>query len=103
MTHSYETTDIKQPRIMSYDDWAETFRPILNPLYDNAPFDGWMFETFGKELAYLRTCPRECIWTLLACDDEELYIVSGIHFVNRLGYFVTEVPIGEQDIEVLVD
>jgi hypothetical protein len=32
------------------------------------------------------------VWTLIEADGV-LYAESGLHFVNRLGYFVTETPV----------
>ena len=34
------------------------------------------------------------VWTILDCDGK-LYYSSGYHFVNRLGYFITEETIEE--------
>jgi hypothetical protein len=31
-----------------------------------------------------------------------MWIASGFHYVNRMGYFVTEVPFTE-DIEIMID
>lgn len=41
-----------------------------------------------------------CIWTMLDCDGS-IVIASGVHFVNRMGYVVTAVPI-EPGVEVEV-
>ena len=89
---------------MTYDAWLQTFRPILNPVKGNAPFDGTMFETGGGELNYVRTVDTDRVWTLMSGDDDTLYIGAGFHLVNRLGYFVTEVARAEDcQIEILVD
>ena len=32
------------------------------------------------------------IWTVVEGDDGQLVIESGLHFVNRFGYLVTDVP-----------
>jgi len=75
---------------MTYDDWLETYQPVPNPLTDSAPFDGLMFETFGPELAHIRDTPADRVWTLVEGDEDTLYVLSGFHFVNRLGYFIAE-------------
>lgn len=68
------------------------FRP--NHLNPNAPFDfgqgGTMFETHGEEHAFVAAQPRNRIWTLID-GDGGLSIVAGYWFVNRLGYFVSDV------------
>lgn len=82
------------PRIRANTFW-EKYKPIKNHLDDNASFDGCMFETYGPELDFVRTKVSDnSVWTLLDCDGH-LVISSGYHFVNRMGYFVTEKPAPE--------
>ena len=49
-----------------------------------------MFETFGKEVEFVRAQRAQNIWTLLECDGKT-FICEGFHYVNRIGYFITEV------------
>lgn len=71
----------------------DTFKPVKNHLDSNAPYDECMFETYGDEVAFVKAQPKDRVFTLLTGDDgSKLYIVPGWHFVNRMGYFVTEVP-----------
>ncbi|MBA5775636.1 hypothetical protein H2509_00695 [Stappia sp. F7233] len=91
------------PRL-TYDHWCEQYRPMANTLIDNAPFDGAMFETFGAELDAVRAADPACAWTLIAGDDDTLVILSGIHFANRLGHFITERPwVGGEPAEIHID
>jgi len=76
---------------MSFEQWCELYRPVANELCQGAPYDGLMFETYGAEQEHVRRQDSACIWTLVQAEDE-LIILSGWHFVNRLGYFVTERP-----------
>jgi hypothetical protein len=69
------------------DAWEAKYKPVRNPFEDNDKF-----ETYGKELEFVRAQDPRCIWTLVDGDDGNLYIVDGYHFVNRINYFVTEVP-----------
>jgi hypothetical protein len=48
------------------------------------------FETFGRELAFVREQLPEVIWTLLDCDGK-LVVANGYHVVNRLGYYITQI------------
>ena len=89
---------------MDYDAWVAKYKPIANNLRGNANED--MFETYGDELHYVlgvkRFNPNQ-IWTLIE-GDEGLWITSGYHFVNRLNYFITEMPFeGEGYLDVLYD
>ena len=90
---------------MSVGEWEEQFKPIKNHLDDNASWqdengNGIMFETYGNELDFVRgKCepnPR-CIWTLMDSEeDDDCVVVEGFHFVNRIGYFITENPAEER-------
>lgn len=77
---------------MNYHEWVETYKPIRNH-FTSAPFDGTMFETYGEELEFVRQQTGNHIWTMVDSDDGKNMIISnGYHIVNRLGYFITEVP-----------
>jgi hypothetical protein len=87
-------------RKMRWHTWVRTFRPIQNPFDSHRGDDGLMFETFGEELAFVRSQDPDSIWTLLDCDSN-LIVANGYHFVNRLGYYVTQVPCPrDQQIDV---
>lgn len=89
---------------MTYAEWITTYKPVHNHIADfyAAPYDDTMFETFGDEHNFIRelisTAP-DTIWTLVTGDDNEWIIISGYHYVNRLGYFVSQVPF-TNDIEI---
>ena len=44
------------------------------------------------ELEFVKLQAREMIWTLLTVEGQ-VAIVSGYHFINRLGYFVCRKPV----------
>ena len=77
---------------MTEDEWFNTYKPIKNPYDDNASFDGHMFETYGDEVDFVKSTDPACIWMYGDGDDGGSYIWSGWGFVNRIGYFITEVP-----------
>ena len=94
---------------MTFDEWLETYKPIANHLDENASFqdelgNGIMFETYGVEVDFVKSYPPANIWMYGSGDDGGTYIWNGWGFVNRLGYFLTEVPCPEGvDIQVLVN
>jgi hypothetical protein len=51
-----------------------------------------MFETYGDEVEFVKSQDPAKIWMYGDGDDGGSYIWSGWGFVNRLGYFITEVP-----------
>ena len=80
---------------MTFEDWEKTYKPIPNHIDENASFQddnnvGIMFETYGDEVAFVKKADPAHIWTYGDGDDGGGYIWSGWHFVNRLGYFITE-------------
>lgn len=77
--------------VLTEDNFDDLFKPKQNHIDKNAAFSGCMYETFGSELEYVRSCNPKCIWTILDCGDK-LYLAAGYHHVNRLGYIITEVP-----------
>jgi hypothetical protein len=95
----------KHCKRLTFGKWLTHFKPIKNYLNAHAPGDGMMFETFGPENAYVKDCIEKkpgCVWTLLDCDGK-LVISNGYWFVNRLNYFVTEVP-GDRTLpEIMYD
>lgn len=77
---------------MDFDEWVDTYKPINNHIDTNASFDGLMFETYGDEVEFVKSANPDCIWTYGDGDDGGSYVWNGWHFVNRIGYFITEVP-----------
>ena len=93
----------------TFEWWLEEFKPITNHLDDNASFqneddEGIMFETFGEELDFVAEQDPRCIWTYHHGEENSTYIANGFNIVNRLGYFITEIPFEEnQIIDIVVE
>jgi hypothetical protein len=89
---------------MDYDEWVAKYKPIMNNMREKEQTE--MFETYGEEKAYVHGVKRfnpNHVWTLIE-GDEGLWITSGYHFVNRVNYFITEIPFeGEGYLDVLYD
>ncbi len=85
----------------NFEKFEELYKPEYNQVVlnqtnpnnynieDLAPFNGIMYETFGEELEYVRSQPKDKIWTIID-DEDELYIISGFHLINRIGYVITK-------------
>jgi hypothetical protein len=83
---------------LSEDAFDATYPLVRNHLDPNASWGdgegtGCLFETYGAELEFVRRQDPRTVWTLLDGDDGDLYLASGYHFVNRIGYLVSTVPI----------
>jgi len=92
---------------LTFDEWCDTYKPIINHIDKNASFDngegGIMFETYGDEVEFVKSQSPENIWMYGDGDDGASYLWSGWGFVNRIGYFITEVPCPpDTTIQVLV-
>jgi len=93
---------------LTMEEWEATYKPIYNHIDINASFqdesgNGIMFETYGEEVAFVKEQDPNKIWMYGSGDDGGTYIWNGWGFVNRLGYFVTEVPCPPNtDIQVQV-
>ena len=88
---------------LTMEEWEATYKPIYNHIDKNASFQdesgqGIMFETYGDEVAFVKEQDPNKIWMYGSGDDSGTYIWSGWGFVNRLGYFITEVPFPDNTI-----
>ena len=54
---------------------------------------GCLFETHGEEFEFVRRYDPRKVWTLVDGDDGDMYLVNGLHVVNRVGYLLSTVPI----------
>ena len=81
---------------LTYEAWEEKYKPINNPFRKEDP----LFETFGKEYDFVKKANPLNIWTLVDGEDGT-YIVDGWHYVNRIAYFITEMPHNDEGIEIL--
>ena len=77
-----------------WQKWEDKFKPIHNH-FSNDP-DQDMFETYGEEVEFVTKADNKHVWTWIQGDMSDL-IVAGYHYVNRLGYYITEVPWENED------
>ena len=80
---------------LTWEQFENEFKPIKNHLVNDP--DSTMFETYGDELEFVRAQNPYTIWTY-ADGDYCSYVSSGYHLINRIGYYITEVPF-EPDTE----
>lgn len=84
-----------EPARLNWEEFCSRFQPVKNHLDANAPFDGFMFETYGDELAFVEEANANRplnVWTIVEDDDGGLVAVDGMHWVNRFGFIVTDLP-----------
>ena len=72
--------------------------PTASWAYGDGP--GCLFETYGEELEFIRQQDPLTVWTFV---DGDQYLVSGFHYVNRIGYLISTVPVqAGVDIQVRI-
>ena len=92
---------------LTEEEWFDTFKPIPNHIDDNASFkdgeQGYMFETYDNELAFVKSQDPNRVWTYCDNDFGGTSIFQGMRIVNRIGYFVTSVPFdGSKDYQIQI-
>jgi hypothetical protein len=93
-----------ESKAIKESEFFEKFNLETNHLDNGASFGGYMFETFGKELKYVRKLAKKSprkVWTIIECDGI-MYYTSGCHLVNRIGYFISREEV-EPNIEYIVE
>ena len=74
-----------------FDLWERKYKPID---IENG-YDLWHTDKAFKE------ADPDCIWTAHDGDYGGTYLQSGVHYVNRFGFALTEIPC-EKDLDIQV-
>jgi hypothetical protein len=87
---------MNQQKEMTLGQFQDEYNLLPNRLDDNASWQdedgvGYLFETYGAELEFVRRQPIEHIWTYVDGDNGTL-LLSGYHLVNRIGYLISLEP-----------
>jgi hypothetical protein len=76
------------------DQLEAQFPPVRNHQVNYAAFKGCLFETWGQDVAFAATHDSDNVWAVMDGDDGNMFMAKGIHFVNRIGYLISTVPVG---------
>jgi hypothetical protein len=93
-------TQTQYTEYQGWNEWEKKFKPIKNP-FGNPNFEEIIFETYGEEWEFVKKQDPKHVWTNIQGDMSDL-IVAGFAYVNRLHYYVTEVPWENEDDYVLL-
>ena len=95
---------MKTIKSLTENQFDEQFTLVENHLDNNASWNGAMFETYGEELDYVRMKAQNAnnVWTIIEGDNDTMFIVSGVHLVNRIGYLITNEE-WEEETEVEIE
>ncbi len=86
-------------KYLTYDEFCDNYKPIKNELVG---YDQTHFETYGEEQDFVFAQDEKYVWTEVD-GDGGCYIIAGKHFVNRIQYYVCEVPWDSDSQEVIVN
>lgn len=84
--------------ILGYEAWADKYKPITNKF---RKYEENTFETYGEEVEFVQAQDPRYVWTWVDGDMSSL-IVAGYAYVNRLSYYITEVPWEDDNDYVLL-
>lgn len=94
--------DLPVPTDLTEEEFERRFRPI-------AKADGALWydrDNPADEALIDQAFAERRLWTMCDGDYDTLYYWSGAHYVNRIGYLITEVPVPEGEaffVDVEVD
>jgi hypothetical protein len=83
-----EQSPQQEGKSLTYDNFSEKYTLVENHIGKHSSFEGCMFETYDKELEFVRSCDPKRIWTVIDCDGW-FGITAGYHWINRVGYLIT--------------
>ena len=84
--------------IEGWSAWADKYKPIPNKF---SKHNELMYETYGEEVEHVQSMHPNFVWTLVDGDMCSL-LIAGYHYVNRLGYYISENPWDDEDTTVLL-
>ena len=90
-------------KVNTIEEWDAVYKPEKNWLDKEASWGGVLYETYGEEVKYVFSQPKNRVWTYVD-GDSGTYLATGVKVCNRIGYLVTDVPWTEEmEIQVSED
>jgi hypothetical protein len=86
---------------LTYEEWYETYRPLETTIVTEHGTTSYIksFETYGEDLDKVLEVDPSYVWTWVDGGDYSGYS-AGVHFVNRLAYFICTVPFVDDNLYV---
>lgn len=78
-------------RDITDDQWEDTYKPHTNKFGEIC-----MYETYGEDFEAVKNAAPGTVWTYVDGGDYA-GVVSGMAFVNRIGYYICETPYSEEE------
>jgi len=87
---------------LQVEEWDDEFIPIMEgeSYKDFHP----KIVNYNEKIILEKALLENRVWTLVEGDDNNLFLLNGLHVVNRLDVYITEKPYVENDFyQVLWD
>lgn len=96
---------------LNYKDWFDKYKPIINTCLKNKEQEveddsKFQFGFSTEENNIIKdNIGSGKIWTVVEGDRDSIYLLSGLHRVNRLYHFITEESynISKEEITICID
>ena len=74
-----------------FDKFLEKYKPI------ERSDSNYLWETYDEDWDHVKEKNAEgnFVWTVIDGEGSELWIIPGVHLVNRLNYIICEIPFEE--------
>ena len=103
---SQTSAKVAVPTEMTEDEWIAKYRPKPHPTGQEKGYDygsgSTLLDNAVADRAHLDQTALFNIWSVIEGDEGQI-IVSGRHWVNCLGWIVTEEPWPHDMIEVIIE
>jgi len=84
--------------VLHEDAFYEYFKPYRHPNARHDIWGGYGLETFGADFELTCRLDPSYVWTVIDGDCNQ-WITTGVHYVNRVCYLVTEIAHNDLNVE----
>lgn len=82
--------EVEEERVEDAEECDSRFELIEH--HDTIAGSPWLLETYGEEFARVQAADPRHVWTVVDGDNGLLYLVAGLHYVNRVNYVLSRRP-----------
>ena len=83
---------LSEPCVLHEDTFYEYFKPFRHSDAKHNIWGGLGLETFGDDFEIVRRHDHRFVWTVADGESGDQWITTGVHYVNRVCYLITEMP-----------
>ena len=82
--------DASPEEVADFFDFEEKYGAVTQLSSDDS--SQYLLETYGDDFERVKSTYTDLVWTVVDGDDGLAYIIPGLHFVNRIGYIISNKP-----------